>query len=384
MLRMELQAALRPATRGLAGTGRTQRPEWHCGACKMSNWTDRAHCRSCGKAKPGSRSEGAGPGSPASPASLEAARQAAREAARDVARELAREGVRGQTLASVASAGVEIGESGTADIAAAPEAGGAGLTQRERSLAPEARAEKATAQAEALAGSAATLRENGLNDRAAELEADATRLRKQAAATLPPPGRRLDELEAFCGRCRARTQKAAAAVRAAEAAFAEAREALEREAKEERDAAERLDQLRTELATTDAAMPDAHSTGGAAAEAATADRRAEHAEQQLQQARAHARNLQRDLDAAHLAVGHPPPEPAEALSREAEAELEAQLREAQRTLAAALADGTATAAQAGELAVLTARQDAARVKRGRFAPDDAGGEAWGAQHGCEA
>ena len=107
-----------------------------------------------------------------------------------------------------------------------------------------------------------------------------------------------------------------------------------------------------------------------AAGTANAETRAEHAERQLKELQAHSLNLQNELDAARLAAGRPSPEPAEALSHEAEAELEARLREAQRALSEALAGGTATAAQAAELAVLTAQLDATRAKRRRLAPSN--------------
>ena len=82
----------------------------------------------------------------------------------------------------------------------------------------EERAARAAAQATALEASAASLRSAGLCERAADQETEAARLRKQAAAALLPPGRRLDDLEGYCKRCRARTEAAAAALREAETA----------------------------------------------------------------------------------------------------------------------------------------------------------------------
>ena len=178
---------------------------------------------------------------------------------------------------------------------------------------------------------------------------------------MPPPGRRLDDLEGFLARCQGRARKAATATEALENALLEAKRAQAEVDAEEREAAAKLEQLRAELAHADASMPDVD-----VAETASA------AEAELAKLRARLHRTEAERDAAHLAAGCAPPEPQTALSQEAEAELEAQLQEAQRTFAGALAGGTATARQAGELAVLTAQVEAARSKRRRASADAAG------------
>ena len=176
------------------------------------------------------------------------------------------------------------------------------------------------------------------------------------AAATPPPGRRLDELEGYLARCqrRARTQTA-------ENALTEAKKAQAEADTEERDATAKLEQLRADLTRSDVAMPDA---------SAKEPGEATEAEAELAKLRAVLRATGEQRDAARLAAGHEPPEPEEPLSREAETELEEKLQEAQTALAAALGRGTATAQQAGELAVLTARLEAARSKRRRVTAEE--------------
>jgi len=189
---------------------------------------------------------------------------------------------------------------------------------------------------------------------------------------LPPPGRRLEYLEAYHARCQARTRKATAATQTAEEALAEAKKAAEEalagaqkaqaEAETaEREAAAKLEQLRTDLARTDAAMPDAHGSGGASPGATAGEGSRD---EELAALRSQLLQAQAARDAACLAAGQAPPEPEEQ-TREAEATLEEQLRAAQEAFAAALTTGSTTAQQAGELAVLTARAEAARSKRRR-------------------
>ena len=195
---------------------------------------------------------------------------------------------------------------------------------------------------------------------------------------MPPPGWRLDDLEAYHARCLARTRKAAAATKTAEDALAEAKKAAEDTLAEaqkaqaeaetaEREAAAKLEQLRTDLARTDAAMPDAHGSDaapGAHAGEGAADAELAALRTLLQQAVA-------ARDAACLAAGQAPPEPEEQ-TREAEATLEGQLKAAQEAFAAALSTGSATAQKAGELAVLTARAEAVRSKRRRVSAETGG------------
>ena len=236
-LARQLQAALQPRPRGLPGTGRTQRPseprtpEWCCGACKAPNWASRAHCRRCGHAK------AARPPPPTA------------KTAADLKREAEAAARRAAALKQAAEA------KATAEGAAPQQDQGS-----DRPPAPEARSAESAAQAAALESSAAALRAAGLGDRAAELDADAARLRKRVAA--PPPGRRLDLAEAYCGRCEVRARKAADAVAAAEQALALAEQPHAAALQELDDARAQVLKLRDDLAAGPATM-DTTDNGGA-------------------------------------------------------------------------------------------------------------------------
>ena len=363
----ELQRALRPAPRGAAAQREAlrPRPEWRCrcGPCTAPNWEERTHCRKCGEPKGAKGPRSGKPGGLEGKHSLATA-PAARGPRKLWADEHDEEGL-DDTWADEAPR-----SRGAAATAGTDTLGSTGLTRKaptppsaagSRAPAPEERTAKANAQAEALELSAASLRTAGLPDRAAEQEAEAARLRKQAAAATPPPGRRLDELEGYLARCQRRARTAAAATQTAETALAEANKAQAEADTEERDATAKLEQLRADLTRSDVAMPDA---------SAKEPGEATEAEAELAKLRAVLRATEEQRDAAHLAAGHPPPEPEEPLSREAETELEEKLQEAQTALAAALGRGTATAQQAGELAVLTARLEAARSKRRRVTAEE--------------
>lgn len=115
----------------------------------------------------------------------------------------------------------------------------------ERPPAPEERVARAAAQAAALETSAAALRDAGLDEKAAELQAESTRLRKSCAAL--PPGKRLDAKKAFVDRCEGRLARARQAASEAWAALERA-QAQEDEAKKELvQAKAELDELRTEV-----------------------------------------------------------------------------------------------------------------------------------------
>ena len=226
-------------------------------------------------------------------------------------------------------------------------------------MAPEERCAQTEAQAAALEGSAASLRKHGLAERAAELDAEAAQLRKRTPALAP--GRRLDEAEGYLQRCQRRAAKSAEATAAAEAGLEEAKRLQATADAAAREADEQLQKLRKDLAgVSDSAMPDADAGENSGAE--------------LAELQALLRRTEAERDAAHLAAGCSPPEPQAALSREAEAELKARLAEAQRTFAEALANGTATAQQAGALAVLTAQAEAACSKRRRLWADTGSGD----------
>ena len=173
--------------------------------------------------------------------------------------------------------------------------------ERRRPLAPEERCAQTEAQAAALEGSAASLRQHGLAERAAELEAEAAQLRKRTPA--PAPGRRLDQAEGYLRRCQGRAAKSAEATAAAEEELRKAKLLQATAEKDAREADEQLQKLRKDLAGgADAAMPDA----GAQEASGTA-------EAELADLRALLRRTEEERDAAHLAAGRAPPEPQAAL-----------------------------------------------------------------------
>ena len=129
--------------------------------------------------------------------------------------------------------------SATSFLAAAKRAG--------RPPAPEASLAETEAQAAALDEAAAKLRTSGLEARASALEEEAAQLRKRAE-TAPPPGRRLDSLEAFVKRAEVRATNAEKEVKDAEAVAEKAREALKALEDELAEGRAKLVQLRADLA----------------------------------------------------------------------------------------------------------------------------------------
>ena len=212
-----------------------------------------------------------------------------------------------------------------------------------RPAAPEARAAEAEAQAAALEASAATLRGAGLAEKAAELEAEAAQLRKRAAAAVPRPGRRLDELEAFVGRCEGRATKAAEEVASADAVLQETRRKSEAAVKELDEAKQNLQRHRDDLAAASAAAPGrgvAMDTGDAATVPAPDDLAARNAaaEAELLQLREQLRRAAAERDEAlAVAAARPAVKP---LPIEPDVqELEAKLAKAQAAYAEAGHDG---------------------------------------------
>ena len=161
-----------------------------------------------------------------------------------------------------------------------------------RRLAPEAVPADAGAGAAALEQSAVQLRAAGMADRAAELEAEASRERKRAEAAELPTGKRLDDLQRWLGRAEGRLVKGDAAVVDAEVALQAAREARDKLQLDLDDGKRRLQELREELASSgDAAMPTVAAAEPSAVHAQVAELQAE-----LERARAESGTLRAESD----------------------------------------------------------------------------------------
>ena len=117
-----------------------------------------------------------------------------------------------------------------------------------RRPAPEDAKAGAVAKAKLLEGSARALREAGLPEQAQVLEKEAAEQRRRAEAAGPPPGKRLDLMEAYVRRSEGRLQKAKEKEEEAAKALADATDARVALQAELAEGCAKLQALRSELA----------------------------------------------------------------------------------------------------------------------------------------
>ena len=209
------RASGRGGGRGKAG----DKDEWRCGTCSTKNFADRVRCRKCGRPKP------------RQPATADTTKAAS---------------------APVAPQRVRESRAGQRDPATGPQAAsqhGRSPPAGARPPAPEAASAAAEARALALEQSAAQLRAVGLDVEADNLQSQAGEQRRRAESG-PPPGKRLDLLEAYVSRAVGRFDRATNQVNEAEVALAEARSYCELMKKELDEGRSKLAQLRSELASS--------------------------------------------------------------------------------------------------------------------------------------